>query len=184
MGLSRGWSGATLGGVSVHIRQIFISPGHNYFGHHGQPAGSAPAIEVESIRCVAGRGIEGDRFFDYKEDYKGQITFFAWEDLLALRHHFSLAALSASALRRNVFVSGLELAPLEGRRFMMQGVEFEGSGESKPCYWMDQAVAPGAEEWLRGRGGMRARITCGGLLRTGPADFVFSSASAESVVPV
>ena len=37
-----------------------------------------PIEEVEGIDCVAGRGIRGDRFFDYKPDYKGQITFFDW----------------------------------------------------------------------------------------------------------
>jgi hypothetical protein len=36
-------------------------------------------IEVPDIRCVAGRGIEGDRFFDFKENYAGQITFFSSE---------------------------------------------------------------------------------------------------------
>lgn len=167
-----------VGDVSVHIRQIFVSPGHNYFGHHGQPAGTEPTVEVVAIRCVAGRGIEGDRFFDYKEDYKGQITFFAWEDYEAIKREFSLETLSAGAFRRNVIVSGLNLAELEGRRFVIQGVEFEGSGEAKPCYWMNQAVAPGTEEWLRGRGGMRARIIRDGMLRTGPADFAFRPASS------
>ena len=34
-------------------------------------------IEVPVIECVAGRGIRGDRYFDFKDDYKGQITFFS-----------------------------------------------------------------------------------------------------------
>jgi hypothetical protein len=41
--------------------------------------GTSPIIEVQEVECVAGRGIRGDRFFDYREDYKGQITFFAIE---------------------------------------------------------------------------------------------------------
>lgn len=140
-------------------------------------------MEVNTINCVAGRGIEGDRFFDFKEDYKGQITFFAWEDFEAIKAAFDLPTLSAGAFRRNVLVCGQNLAELESRRFVMQGVEFEGTGEAKPCYWMNQAVAPGAEEWLRGRGGMRARIIRGGMLRTGPADFAFSRASVAASVP-
>ena len=36
-------------------------------------------IEVPMIECVAGRGIRGDRYFDFKNDYKGQITFFSLE---------------------------------------------------------------------------------------------------------
>ncbi len=31
------------------------------------------------MKCVEGRGLEGDRFFDYKAGYSGQITFFAME---------------------------------------------------------------------------------------------------------
>ena len=61
------------------IRQIFISPGHNYFGHHGQPPDDYPLEEVQEIECVAGHGIRGDRFYDYRDNYKGQITFFSSE---------------------------------------------------------------------------------------------------------
>ena len=61
------------------IRQIFISPGHNYFGHHGRAPDDYPLLEVPQIECVAGRGIRGDRFYDYRNDYKGQITFFSFE---------------------------------------------------------------------------------------------------------
>ena len=47
-------------------------------------------MAVEFIECVAGRGIRGDRFFDYKENYKGQITFFALEVFDALRRELNL----------------------------------------------------------------------------------------------
>jgi MOSC domain-containing protein YiiM len=47
----------------------------------------------------------------------------------------------------------------------VQGVAFIGTGECRPCYWMDQALAPGAEAALRGRGGLRAQILTNGRLR-------------------
>ena len=34
---------------------------------------------------------------------------------------------------------------------------------------MNEAVAPGAEELMKGRGGLRARILSDGMLRCGPA---------------
>jgi MOSC domain-containing protein YiiM len=34
-----------------------------------------------------------------------------------------------------------------------------------PCFWMDKAFAPGAEEALEGQGGLRARILTDGILR-------------------
>ena len=61
------------------VRQIFVSSGHNYFGHHGRAPDNYPLVEVHEIECVAGHGIRGDRFYDYRDDYKGQITFFSIE---------------------------------------------------------------------------------------------------------
>jgi hypothetical protein len=51
---------------------------------------------------------------------------------------------------------GIDLNNLIGARFTLQGIEFEGICECKPCYWMDLAIAPGAEAVLQGRGGLRA----------------------------
>jgi len=159
------------------IEHLYVSPGHNYFGHHGKPADEHPIIGVPEIECVAGRGIRGDRFFDYKPDYKGQITFFAaeiYDELCAtlLPPVSQLSALNAqlpppSAFRRNVITRGADLNSLIGKQFTIQGVTFEGTAECSPCYWMDQAFAPGTEAALKGRGGLRAKILTDGWLRIG-----------------
>ncbi len=149
----------------MKIRQLYISPGHNYFGHHGQPAGKSPIIEVPEIECVAGRGIRGDRFFDFKENYKGQITFFALEVHDALCQELKLVEISPAGYRRNVITEGVDLNSLVGKEFEIQGVLFSGMAECAPCYWMDQAFAPGAEAFLKGRGGLRAAILSDGFLR-------------------
>ena len=148
----------------IRIEHLFISPGHNFFGHHGQPAGKHPIVPAERIECVAGRGIRGDRFFDYKENYKGQITFFAMEVLEALRDELNLPDAQPEATRRNAFVRGADLPSLVGKQFEVQGVRFEGVEESKPCHWMNSALGSGAEEWLRGRAGLRCRILTDGAL--------------------
>lgn len=146
------------------VEHLFISPGHNFFGHHNQPAGENPIRSVEEIECVAGRGIRGDRFFDYKEDYKGQITFFAMEVLEDLRNELNLPDVQPEATRRNAFVRGADLRALVGKQFEVQGVRFAGVEESKPCHWMNVALGPGAEDWLRGRAGLRCRILSDGRL--------------------
>jgi MOSC domain-containing protein YiiM len=160
--------------VETSIRHLFISPGHNFFGRHGLGAEKNETVEVKEVTCRAGHGLEGDRFFDYKENYAGQITFFSWEIIEAARKKFGVPDLSPGAVRRNVVISGVDLPALIGKRFSLGGVEFEGAVESKPCYWMDQAVAPGAEEWLRGNGGLRARILSDGQLHVGPAELVLA----------
>ena len=65
--------------MNFEVLHLYISPGHNFFGRHGQPAGQHPTCEVPEVHCVAGHGLKGDRFFDFNDDYKGQITFFAME---------------------------------------------------------------------------------------------------------
>jgi MOSC domain-containing protein YiiM len=149
----------------MKVSHLFVSPGHNFFGHHGMPAADNPIIAVQSLECVAGRGIRGDRFFDYKPDYKGQITFFSMEVFEALRRELNLPNAKPQASRRNVFVSGGELSRLIGSEFEVQGIRFAGVEESKPCYWMNSVLGAGAEEWLRGRAGLRCRILSSGVLR-------------------
>ena len=151
---------------AMEIRHLYISDGHNYFGHHGNPPGSHPVTEVGTVECVAGHGIRGDRFFDYRDDYKGQITFFALEVFHELCRAFPVPNASPGLLRRNVIVAGIDLNSLIGETFDVQGVSFHGTGECKPCYWMDQAFAPGTEKYLLGRGGLRARILSDGQLRS------------------
>ena len=156
------------------IRQIFISPGHNYFGHHGRAPDDFPLLEVARIECVAASGIRGDRFFDYRDDYKGQITFFSIEVFERLSAHFGLQSKSVGALRRNVIVSGVNLNDLIGQEFSIQGVRLRGTAHCKPCYWMNQAVAPGAEEFLDGNGGLRAQILSDGVIALGDAQLVLA----------
>lgn len=148
------------------IRHIFISGGHDFFGRFGEEPGLSPVTEVDSVECVAGRGIRGDRFFDYKPDFKGQITFFEWETYEALWRSFPMVLRDPGASRRNVVTVGMDLNALIGEEFEVGGVRFWGSEESSPCAWMDRVIAQGAREFLAGRGGLRARILKDGVLRT------------------
>ena len=158
----------------VLIRQIFISPGHNYFGHHGRTPDDYPLQDVKRVECVAGRGIRGDRFFDYKHDYKGQITFFSQDVFDRLRAAFPGVDKPASVLRRNVIVSGVDLNALIGEEFELQGIRFLGTAHCRPCYWLDQAFCPGTEAWLKGNGGLRAQILTDGWMKTGAAELVLA----------
>ena len=149
----------------MKVCHLYLSPAHVYYGHHGEPAGTEPMEAVAEIECVAGSGIRGDRFFDYKEDYKGQITFFSLETWEALCERLDVADKGPETFRRNVIVSGVDLNELIGREFEVQGVRFSGTQEAAPCYWMNQAFAEGAETAMKGRGGLRARILTDGVIR-------------------
>jgi MOSC domain-containing protein YiiM len=151
------------------IRQIFISPGHNFVGHHGRPPGNFPLVEVTKVECVAGHGLRGDRYFDHRENYKGQATFFSAEVFEKLCAHFGITDKPAGVLRRNVIVSGVDLLSLIGREFEIQGVRFRGTQHCAPCEWMETAFAPGAKEFLRDNAGLRTKILTDGIVAVGEA---------------
>ncbi len=122
-------------------------------------------VEVESVDCVAGKGLKGDRFFGFKEDYKGQVTFFSQAVFEDMRSRFEVDEANPAWFRRNVLVDGVDLNTLIGQEFELQGIRFKGTEECRPCYWMDQAFADGAHEALKGNGGLRAKILTDGVLR-------------------
>lgn len=151
--------------MNIELLHCYISPGHNYVGHHGRAPGAYPIIETNDLLCLAGRGIRGDRYLDHKENYKGQITFFAEETHRALCERLDRHDRAPWVYRRNVITRGVDLNELIGCQFEVQGVRFLGVEACKPCYWMDLAFGPGAEAALQGRGGLRARILTTGTLR-------------------
>ena len=153
----------------AELLEIWISEGNDFRGRHELGRLNHGIRGVQEVECVAGMGLRGDRYFGYKPDFKGQVTFFDADAVQAVRDRFSQPELSSSLFRRNLIVRGVDLAEWVGKRFRFQGVEFEASEECKPCYWMDEAVAPGAEEFLKTnfRGGLRARVLSDGVLRIG-----------------
>jgi MOSC domain-containing protein YiiM len=152
----------------MQLTHLYLSPGHNYFGHHGLPPDEHPMIAVPEVECVAGSGLRGDRFFDYKPDYKGQVTFFSgeiYDELCATLLAPGTTPPPPSAFRRNLITRGTDLNTLIGTQFTLAGITFLGTAECTPCHWMDKAFAPGTEAALKNRGGLRAKILTSGLLR-------------------
>ena len=164
----------------VRVEHLYLSPGHNFFGHHGEKAADHAMVEVDKALCIAGRGIHGDRFFDYKKDYKGQVTFFSMEVFERVCHELHLVNLPPCIVRRNAFIRGVDLNLLVGHTFKLQGVTFSGTEECRPCYWMDEALAPGAEKLLARCGGLRARILTDGHLKARDGDRNWSRMELES----
>src|SRR5262249_45518880 len=109
-----------------------------------------------------------DRYFDHKENYKGQITFFSFEIYQALCRVTDVVK-PPWVFRRNVIIEGDDLNQRIGKEFEIQGVRFAGTEECSPCGWMDYAFSPGAKDFLKGCGGLRARILSDGTLRVGEA---------------
>ena len=166
----------------IQIEHLFISPEHNFFGHYGQPSGISGTsncgrrpngnwvglyvgVLTFTVNTAIVKNVPRSWADLLKPDYKGQITFFAGEIYDQLCAEFSIWDRPPSVFRRNVITRGVDLPKLIGTEFEMQGVRFVGIGESAPCEWMNFAFAPGAEERLKGNGGLRAKILSDGVLR-------------------
>jgi MOSC domain-containing protein YiiM len=162
------------------IRQIFISPGHNFVGHYGRTPGNFPLVEVARVECVAGRGLRGDRYFDFRQNYKGQVTFFSTEVFEKLCANFGIKDKPAGVLRRNLIVSGVDLLSLIDREFEIQGVRFRGTQHCAPCEWMNTAFAPGAEKFVEDNAGLRAQILSDGSITVGDAQLSIVSETIQT----
>ncbi|RKX34796.1 MAG: molybdenum cofactor biosysynthesis protein [Verrucomicrobia bacterium] len=158
--------------LPITIHRLLICPEHIYVGHHGRPPGETPLEDLDAARCIAGKGLSGDRYAGREEGHKRQATFFDLEVHRDLCRRFPEAAVGPDVYRRNVVIEGVDLNSLIGKQFRLGEVLFEGVEECRPCYWMDSAFGPGAEEALKGKGGLRARILEGGTLQKGTQDLI------------
>ena len=153
---------------SVKVTNIYISPESNYWSHPPGKPGNAPTHQPETVNCHAGKGIEGDRFYDYKENYKGQITFMSKDALEELRDSNG-GDFGYEVFRRNVILEGIDPLTLVGKKFKIGQAVFEGMCDCDPCSWMDTAAGKGSFKWLyqNKKGGLRARILETGTLSIG-----------------
>lgn len=158
----------------ITIEHIYISPGHNYFGKPKDGPGLHPTTDVERVEVRAGRGLVGDRYYGVPAHYEAQVTFFAVEVFDALLAEFQREDLTPILTRRNIVTRGVNLNQLIGQEFTItshQGTaSFVGTKPCSPCAWMDAMLGTGAHAFLRGRGGLRARILTNGTLHRGRAN--------------
>jgi MOSC domain-containing protein YiiM len=135
-------------------------------------AASAPMRVVERATARAGRGLEGDRYFDGAGTFSNpaargvDLTLVAAEalDALVLPSGERLAYADA---RRNVVTRGIDVNALVGRRFAIGGVECVGQRLCEPCALLERLTAPGTLRGLVHRGGLRADVLSDGEIAVG-----------------
>jgi MOSC domain-containing protein YiiM len=158
---------------SITLEHIYISPGHNYFGKPKDGPGQHPTTDVEEVEVRAGRGLVGDRYYGVPAHYEAQVTFIAAEVFEALLAEFGRDDRTPILTRRNIVTRGANLNTLIGQEFTIDAgagpINFLGTKPCSPCAWMDAMLGQGAHEFLRGRGGLRARVLTNGILRRGSA---------------
>ena len=114
-------------------------------------AAEAPPSAVDAARAIAGKGIEGDRYFDddgtFSDDPRS-----SGRDITLSRPRLSRARarhrhrVGAGETRRNVVTRGVALNDLVGRRFIVGEVECVGRRLCDPCSHLEKLDAAGSSE--------------------------------------
>jgi len=131
-----------------------------------------PLESVSEIRAVAGKGLEGDRYFKKVGTYSDhpgsgrEVTLIEAEAIEALARELKIQ-LAPGASRRNITTRGAPLAHLVGVRFRVGGVLLEGTRLCEPCKHLEGLTQQGVLAGLVHRGGLRTVIVEGGTIRVG-----------------
>jgi MOSC domain-containing protein YiiM len=121
---------------------------------------------VDRVRVVAGKGLEGDRYFDEGPD--NAITLIQAEALEGLLADTGIE-LSHQASRRQVLTRGIDLNALVGKRFRVGDVLCEGVELCEPCNHLQGLTQPGVLRGMVHRAGLRAQVLEGGTITPGDA---------------
>ena len=133
-----------------------------------RPARRAPMLAVESVLLDAEDGLIGDHYSSRTGGAR-HVTLIQAEHLAAIASHLGRDALAPALLRRNIVVTGINLAALKGRRFRLGTALLEATGECHPCSRMEEILGPGGYNAVRSHGGITARVLEGGTARNGAA---------------
>lgn len=138
---------------------------------HLASAAKAPMVCVQEVEALAGVGLVGDRYAAKAGRASAkpghQITLIEAETIEALALELNLK-LEPGETRRNLITRGIALNHLVGRDFTVGEVRLHGHELCEPCSYLVRLtgkplILPG----LVHRGGLRAEILIGGVLRAG-----------------
>jgi MOSC domain-containing protein YiiM len=146
---------------------------------HVAEAASAGMTELPEARLVAGRGIEGDRYFlgtgtySAKPDVR-EVTLIEGEVLDALARNDpplqnGPIRLTPAMHRRNLTVRGVPLNHLVGRRFAVGEAILRGGRLNFPCKYLERLLDLPVFLPLFNRSGLNCSIERGGTIRPGDA---------------
>jgi MOSC domain-containing protein YiiM len=127
---------------------------------------------VDSVRAVAGKGLEGDRHFFDRGARPGAALTLIEAEVLEDVH------LTGAQSRRQVVTRGVRVNDLVGKRFRIGDVECYGVELCEPCLHLQRLTRAGIIKQLIHRAGINADILSGGTISVGDR-LVSGSSSAE-----
>lgn len=125
----------------------------------------------ERVTGRAGRGLEGDRYFEGRGTFSN--TYARGHDLTLIEAETldELALpdgpLAPEEARRNIVTRGIDLNALVGKRFRIGDVECFGQRLCQPCAHLERVTDRTLMRQLAHKGGLRADVLSDGELRVG-----------------
>lgn len=139
---------------------------------HIAPKAGVPMEARPSAQAIAGRGLEGDRYFvgagywSNNSAVDREITLIEIEAIEALAREKQME-IAPGVARRNLVTRGVPLNHLVGQEFQIGVVRFYGTRLCEPCQYLEGLTTKGVLAGLIHRGGLRAKIISGGTIRIG-----------------
>ncbi|MEW6712417.1 MAG: MOSC domain-containing protein [Candidatus Riflebacteria bacterium] len=124
-------------------------------------------MEIESASAIAGKGLEGDRYFSQKDnDNFNAITLIEEKAAEICRARLG-KSFQTSQFRRNLIVSGIELNDLVGIKFRVGSAEMLGFELCHPCRYLSGLLEADLLDGLKNIGGIRAKIIRSATIKAG-----------------
>lgn len=140
-----------------------------------RPARGAEMISVDAV-AVTEAGLQGDR----ARAGKRAVTLIQAEHLPVIAALAGLERVEAAALRRNLVVSGVNLAAFRGKRLQVGSAVLDLTVPCHPCSKMEAVLGHGGYTAMRGHGGMCAGVVTGGTVTLGDMVEPQNAASRQS----
>lgn len=130
---------------------------------HVGPEEAGALQPVESVRVLAGKGVEGDRHFSADGAKPGQAL------TLVEAENVEDVGLAPGGSRRQLTTRGVRLNDLVGKHFKVGDVECYGVELCEPCEHLQSMTRPGIIKDFLHRSGINADVLTDGVIRVGDA---------------
>lgn len=139
---------------------------------HIVPMGAGVVQNRDRVEAVAGRGLEGDRYFagvgTYSQDAGSgrHVTLIEIEAFERLKRDYGID-IAPGKSRRNIVTRHVALNHLVDRDFLIGQVRLRAMRLCEPCAHLERLTEHGVLRGLVHRGGLRAEIVSGGTIHVG-----------------
>lgn len=129
----------------------------------------APMLPVAEVCAVAGKGLQGDRYFNQpgkRLEGDREVTLIEIEAIEKFEGEYGVK-FQPEESRRNIVTRGVPLNELVGKEFRVGEIQLRGLRLCEPCMHLARLSGKSVVPGLVHRAGLRAQILTDGVIRVG-----------------